>query len=81
MHYWHKVKGGRFVLRHGARGWAIWFDDQALSPDCYPTAQHALDDLAGGHCDWPSLTDPSSMGLPDEIGDWSQDFSSSTSAR
>lgn len=37
----------------------------------YASPQHALDDLAGGHTDWPSCGDPSELGLPDDIGEWS----------
>ena len=60
---------GTFVIRLNAQGrWDIWFQDDMLGS--YHSAVSALDDLVGGHCDWPGTTDPSTLGLPDELGDW-----------
>lgn len=68
--YWHASRIGPLSIRRRADGrWHVMWDSEDLGS--YQTAQHALDDLAGGHCDWPGTTDPSTLGLPDEIGDWS----------
>ena len=64
-----KTHAGIFrIVPHGGL-WAAAFEDETLGVN-YLSAQHALDDLAGGHCDWPSCGDPSSFGLPDDIGGW-----------
>ena len=68
-HYRHATRAGAFRIARGTGGWCIWFEDECLGCG-YASAQHALDDLAGGHCDWPACGDPSLLGLPDEIGDW-----------
>lgn len=36
----------------------------------YASPHQALDDLAGGHCDWPGSTDPATLGISDDLGDW-----------
>lgn len=60
------------IVRARDGKWAIWYGtDECLSQPCYRTAQRALDDLAGGHTDFPSIGDPSELGMPDELGDWS----------
>lgn len=68
-HFQFQTRAGifRIVLRSGR--WIAMFEDEVLMGR-YQTAQHALDDLAGGHTDWPSCGDPSSFGLPSDIGDW-----------
>ena len=67
--YWHETRGGVFSIRHEAQGWMLWLDDDCFDGP-FQTAQHALDDLTGGHCAWPSCGDPSQFDLPDEIGEW-----------
>tara|TARA_R110002072_G_scaffold113009_1_gene242418 strand:+ start:2030 stop:2260 length:231 start_codon:yes stop_codon:yes gene_type:complete len=60
---------GNFYIRPSGRYWAAMFEDEPLGE--YRSPQGALDDLAGGHADWPSGgVDPSTLGMPDEIGDW-----------
>jgi hypothetical protein len=51
-------------------GWTLWLDDLRFDGP-FATAQHALDDLAGGHCYWPTTVDTSTLGLPEEVSGWS----------
>lgn len=62
------TKAGRFAIVPSSGRWHAMFEDERLGS--YASPQHALDDLAGGHCDWPSCGDPSTFGLPDELSDW-----------
>ncbi|MEM1191531.1 MAG: hypothetical protein AAGI72_23570 [Pseudomonadota bacterium] len=65
----YKTRKGTFYIWQLRDGWHPYFDDEDLG--CYATAQTALDDLAGGHTFFPSSgVDPSTCGLPDEIGEW-----------
>lgn len=66
--YSHRSTVGTFVIRLHMRRWEIWCDGEMLGS--YPSAESALDDLVGGHSDWPGITDPSTLGLPDELADW-----------
>ena len=60
-----------WILQHHGGRWSIWYgNDECLADGCYRNAQQALDDLAGGHTDFPSIGDPSLLPMPDEIGDW-----------
>jgi hypothetical protein len=54
------VSGGRFEAR---------FEDEGLGS--YFSPEQALDDLVGGHTFSPSSgIDPSEVGLPDQLSDW-----------
>lgn len=67
--YTFRTKAGTFAIRLDRYGrWHAMFDDEDLGS--YATAQHACDDLAGGHTYWPSCGDPSAFALPEEVGDW-----------
>lgn len=57
----------RIELRNGS--WQVWCESEMLGPG-YQSAALALDDLAGGHTDWPGTTDPSTLGLPDALSGW-----------
>lgn len=59
----------RATIKRTVRRMSLWHDHECLGRR-YGNAQQALDDLCGGHCDWPGTTDPSTLGLPDEVGDW-----------
>lgn len=67
-YYW-RTRAGTFVIRPARNGWGVWCDNELLH-DGYPSAQHACDDVAGGHTTWPGGVDPSTLGLPDEVGAW-----------
>lgn len=62
---------GIFVLRlwPPLGCWRIEHQGEVLGTR-YSTAQQALDDVCGGHCDWVGNVDPSTLGLPEDIGDW-----------
>jgi hypothetical protein len=67
--YWHNTRAGVFRIVREPRGWMLWHGDDCFDGP-FHTAQHALDDLAGGHCAWPDCGDPSQFGLPEQIDDW-----------
>ncbi|MFM1991319.1 MAG: hypothetical protein RJA99_4276 [Pseudomonadota bacterium] len=70
-HFWYRTRVGMFRIAQSSDGrWHPWFEDEDLGS--YPTAQHACDDLVGGHTHWPSCGDPSRLGLPDEISAWNR---------
>ena len=67
--YSYRTKHGTFrIAPSGLGGWAIYFDGDNLGN--YASASLAADDLAGGYCDWPSFGDPSSLGIPEDLGEW-----------
>jgi len=68
-HFWFKTRAGVFRIARDGNHWRPWFEDECLM-GAYDSPQQALDDLAGGHTDWPSCGDPSELGLPHEVGDW-----------
>jgi hypothetical protein len=49
-------------------GFALVFDGQALENHASPAA--AAEELANGTCTWPSFGDPSKLGIPYDINDW-----------
>lgn len=67
--FWYRTTPGTFRIAREGQRWRCWYEDEKLM-GTYLSPQHALDDLAGGHTDWPSCGDPSELGLPDEISDW-----------
>ena len=63
---------GTFRIVERADGFHVEFEDEHLDGP-FRSAQHALDDLAGGHTPWPaSGADPSTLGLSDDLSDWAQ---------
>lgn len=69
--YWTcHTRAGAFTIRQWPDGrWHPMFEKESLGS--YRSAQAALDDLVGGHTHWPSSgVDPSTLGLPDDITDW-----------
>lgn len=69
----HRTAAGEFRIERNGDKWNPWFEDERLM-GAYITPQLALDDLAGGHTDWPSCGDPARLALPDEIGEWEHVF-------
>ena len=67
--YAYRTHIGIFVIRYRAGHWSILFDSENLG-NGYTSPHRALDDLTGGHCDWPGVIDPSTLGISDELGDW-----------
>jgi hypothetical protein len=70
--YRHQTKIGTFYIRYeNDRGWRVGLDNEDLGG--YPSPQSALSDLVGGHTHWPgSGVDPSTLGIPDELSEWSR---------
>lgn len=73
--YRHGSRIGTFTIRlRPDNTWQIWHADENLGGR-YALPQQAVDDLTGGHTDWPGNTDPSTLELSDDLGDWHPDFS------
>lgn len=69
VHYLHTTRAGTFGIRLHAQGWMLELDDDVLDGP-YRTPQHAVDEVAAGHCRWPSSGDTSGLGIPDDLDDW-----------
>lgn len=70
MYFACSTRIGPFFIVPKPRGWYVMHDNDLLDGP-FRTPQHAVDDLAGGHTPWPSSgVDPSTLGIPDDIGDW-----------
>jgi len=68
---WHyKTRIGVFYISlDDSAQYCILFKDEILGR--YPLPQQAVDDLTAGHSFWPACgTDPETLNIPDEIGDW-----------
>lgn len=69
--YSYETPSGTFgIVKSGLGDWLIWCNRETLGQG-YASPEHALDDLIGGHCDWPDDVDPSTLGIPDDFGSWS----------
>lgn len=70
-HYWkHPTRLGEARITLTSTGWEATLDGEFIGGR-YKTAQHALDDFAGGHgFSHPSCADTSTLGLPDDIAEW-----------
>jgi len=68
VRYTHASRVGTCRIEWHAGGWQIWCEDDMLGTYHSPAA--ALDNLCGGHTDWPGTTDPSTLGLADELSGW-----------
>ena len=69
--YRYKTRVGTFHIRKIEDSWRVRFEDEDLGG--YHSPQSALDDLVGGHTFWPgSGVDPSTLGIPDELSEWSR---------
>jgi len=67
--YRHTSRAGlfRIELQPDSR-WKIWCERSMLGS--YHSAPAALEALCTGTCDWPGVTDTSTLGLPDELAEW-----------
>ncbi len=63
-----RTRHGQWAIVQRGEKWCPMFEDENLG--YYGSPQQALDDLVGGHTDWPSDIDPSACGLPDDLSDW-----------
>lgn len=67
--YTHPTVHGTWAIVRVGEQWEIRLADESLGR--YKTASMALDDLVGGHSHWPaSGIDPSTVGLPEDLSDW-----------
>jgi hypothetical protein len=67
----HPTRIGMADIIERETGYSVYLDGDLLGKN-YRTPQQALDDFAGGHTDWPSCgTDPSTLDISDDLGDWS----------
>lgn len=69
LHYAHRTRRGTFYIRPMRGGWGLFFADEHFDGP-FASAHHALEQLVGGHCAWPSCGDPSVLGLSDALSDW-----------
>jgi hypothetical protein len=56
------------IIQQRGDNFALVFDGEALENHTSPAA--AAEALANGTCFWPSAGDPSQLGIPEEIGEW-----------
>jgi hypothetical protein len=49
-------------------GFVLVFDNETLEHHASPEA--AAEALANGTCFWPSAGDPSQLGIPEDVSDW-----------
>jgi hypothetical protein len=61
-------KGLAEIVPERGGGFALVFDGEALEHHASQTT--AADALANGTCYWPSFGDPSKLGIPEDINDW-----------
>ncbi|WP_291993286.1 hypothetical protein [Candidatus Accumulibacter sp. ACC003] len=67
--YIYRTKVGVFSIVQNNGRWHAMFMDENLGS--YISAQHAADDLAGGHTFTPpGGYDTSTLGIPEDIGEW-----------
>lgn len=52
----------------GHTAWHCYFNGQWLGH--YPTVHVAVEEVAGGSCNWPSEGDISEFGISDDLSDW-----------
>ena len=67
--YSHNTRHGTFwiAIQQDMR-WHIVFDGDSLGS--YANPQPAAEELANGYTFWPSFGDPSGLGIPEDLGDW-----------
>ena len=64
----YKTRAGLAEIRPEWGGVVLVFDDEAL--EHHASAEAAAEALANGTCFWPSAGDPSKLGIPEELGEW-----------
>lgn len=66
--YAHRTREGTFMIRFQRGRWHVLFDSENLGN--YFSPQQAAEELSSGGTDWPGVTNPSTLGISDDIGDW-----------
>ncbi len=71
MKYWyHKTAQGTIYIVHANNEYDIMFKRNCVGT--YDDPQQAVDDLVSGHAIWSAFGDPSTLDIPEEIGEWKQ---------
>lgn len=68
--YWqHRTGLGIFFImpRNDGR-FTLMFENEAL--ESHHSPESAAQEVAGGHCYWPSIGNPSRLGIPEELSEW-----------
>jgi hypothetical protein len=72
IEYMHASRIGAFIIRleqtRAGLRWGVYCNGEALG--WYVTPQVAIEEVAGGSCDWPGTTNPADLNISDDIGDW-----------
>ena len=66
--YTYHTRAGTFTIRFQRGKWHVLFGGENLGN--YTTPQQAAEELSSGGTDWPGATNPSKLGISDDIGDW-----------
>lgn len=69
--YWEfKTRRGTFrVVPERSGRFQAMFEGEGLGS--YPNPQSAAEELASGATFWPSFGDPSGLGIPEDLSQWS----------
>jgi hypothetical protein len=68
MRWIFKTRAGLAQVIRVPRGYDLVFDDEIL--ESHASAASAAEALANGTCFWPSAGDPSELGIPEDISEW-----------
>lgn len=66
--YAHPTRAGTFMISLQRGRWHVLFGDVNLGS--YLSPQQAAEELSAGGTAWPAATNPSTLGISDDIGDW-----------
>lgn len=68
--FFYRTTAGTFRITPKGQLWELWFEAECLGRYNSPT--QASYEAGSGVCDWPSAGDPQSLGVPEELEDWSR---------
>jgi len=68
VHWIYRTRAGLAQIVPAPHGFAIVFDGEKLEYHASPAA--AAQALANGTVFWPSASNPSELGIPDDIDEW-----------
>ncbi len=67
--WYFKTRAGVFYIVEKGDRFHVFFDDETLGN--YTTPAQAVDDICGGHTDFPSSgIDPAELQLPCDLSEW-----------
>lgn len=68
--YVHRSRIGTFSIERRPNGqWSCFVSGDDITGPMM-SADHVLEEVCGGHCEWPQGVDPSTLGLSDDLSDW-----------